>query len=405
MKTFFYTAHTAEGIEKRASLRAENLQQAKSMVAAQGMTVIMLEERRVERKGLAAFLAPLFARISLTERALLSQNLYIMIKSGMAITHSFTTLSKQTKNRTLKRVLEEIKTDIESGGTFAKALERHARFFSEVYINMIAAGEASGKLESVLQELSVQLKKERTLRAKMKSAMAYPVIVVATMILLGIALMIFVIPKMKEIYTEIGAKLPLPTQLLIDASDTLTANGIVSGSVLVAVIIALRLLARTKGGKRFFHRVVLLLPIAATIVKKTHLARFSRTLASLLTTDIPIVRSFTIIERTMANVHYREAMALAAESLKKGKSIAESLEQKPKLFPPMVTQMVSVGESSGKLDDLSRDLADFYETDVDETLSGFSTIIEPILLLLLGIGVAAIAVAVLLPIYSITENI
>lgn len=346
-----------------------------------------------------------FQGVSLTEKAVFTQNLHIMIKSSIPLSQAMLTLSQQTRNRHFASMLRTMHDRIEKGETFSAVLGSYPKYFSEVFTSMIAAGESSGKLESILQELAKQLKKERILIGKVRGALIYPVIVTIAMVLIGIAMIIFVIPKISGIYAELGGKLPLPTRILIAVSDFVIHNGVlVTVGCIVLLFVFIRVL-RTRAGRRAFDTVVLRLPIASTIVKKVSLARFARTLSSLLQTDIPIVQSFQIIKRTLGNVRYQDAMEDAAQALKKGIAVVEALRKHPALFPPLVTQMLSVGEQSGSLDELARDIADFYEEDVDETMSNFSAIIEPVLLLLLGLGVGGMAVAVLLPIYTLTEQV
>lgn len=344
-------------------------------------------------------------RVSLTDRAMFTQNLHVMIKSSMPLALSLGTLSQQTKNKRLQSILLAMKQRIEKGETFATALGQYRNIFSEVYVNMVAAGEASGKLETILAQLAKQLKKERTLNGKIRGALMYPVIVVIAMIVIGIAMIIFVIPRIADIYKESNAHLPLPTQILIDTSMFVVHNGFLTAGLAVALIIGFLRFRVTRIGRRTLHRIYLLLPVMSTITKKINLARFSRTLHSLLQTDIPIVQAFQIIERTLGNVFYRAAVERAAQELKRGITVADALRRDPRLFPPLVTQMLAVGEESGTLDELSDEIANFYEEDVDETMTNFSAIIEPVLMLILGVGVGGMALAIMLPIYTLTQQI
>ncbi len=346
-----------------------------------------------------------FQHVSLTERTIFTQNLFIMIKSGIPLSQALGTLAQQTRNKRFYSMLMAMKERIEKGETFSKVLASYPKLFSEIYVSMVAAGEASGKFETILSYLAIQLKKERTIKGKIRSAMFYPILVIVAMIGMGIAMMIFVIPKLSDIYKESNATLPLPTTILIGLSDFVVHHGIIVGIAAVALVILFARLVKTKRGRRILHAVYLRTPILTTIIKKINLARFSRTLHSLLQTDIPIVQSFQIIERTLGNVYYQEAMAEAAQALGKGVTVVQALRKKPRLFPPMVTQMISVGEESGTLDELSNEIANFYEEDVDVTMTNFSSIIEPVLLLILGVAVAGMAVAIMLPMYSLTEQI
>lgn len=405
VKHFTYIARTPVGATKTGTIEAENAEQVKGILEAQGMIVSAITSKEGKRRDPLEALLEKLQRISLTDRAVFTQNLYVMMKSGIPLAKSLAVLSEQTNNKRFRGILNALKLDIEQGKSFSKALEEYPKYFSEVYVNMIAAGEASGKLDSILEQLAIQLKKERVLLGKIRGALTYPIIVIVAMIAIGVAMMIFVIPRIAEIYVEAQATLPLPTRILIAVSTFLVKNGPLSLGMLILVVFFLRFFLRRRSGRRMFHTLILRMPIGGTIVKKVNLARFSRTLQALLKTDIPIVQSFQIIEHTLGNVHYQEAMARAAQSLSKGVTIVESLSKWPRLFPPMVTQMISIGEESGRLDELANEIATFYEEDIDETMSSFSSIIEPILLLILGVGVAAMAVAILLPMYSLTEQI
>ncbi len=402
---FNYTARTESGELRKGVEMAQSVEEASVALKNQGLTVTQIQPIAKHYSVDLGKLFSRFRRLSLTEKTVFTQNLYIMVKSSIPLAQSLGTLAQQTKNKGFTKDLIAMKARIEKGETLSKVLSSYSRYFSEVYISMVAAGEASGRLEAILQELAKQMKKERILVAKIKGAMIYPIIVVIAMVAIGIAMMVFVIPKITGIYTEAGAQLPIPTRILVGMSNFLVHNGFLVAGFFVVAVIAFQRTMKTRKGKRFFDVLWLKLPIAGTIITKINIARFSRTMTSLLKTDIPIVQSFQIIERTLGSIPYQEAMQDAGLALKKGITVVHALQARPKLFPPLVTQMISVGEESGTLDELSGEIAEFYEEDVDETMSNFSSIIEPVLLLILGLGVGGMAVAILLPIYSMTEQI
>lgn len=339
------------------------------------------------------------------QKVFFTQNLTVMIKAGFSLGVALATLVKQIEHKPLREICRELQTDVEGGTSFADALRKHPRVFDEIFISMIEAGESSGKLDEVLIRLTKQLRKQHELATKVRNALTYPIIVTVAMILMGIGVIVFLIPRISGIYTEAGADLPLPTRILIGLSDFFIHNGVWVAVGFVILLVVLRRFIRTKNGKKFFHALFLRFPIMGPIIKKVNLARFTRTLSSLLKTDIPIVTTFQIIARTLSNIHYQIAVDGAASKLKDGMGIVTSLEAAPKLFPPLVIQILGVGEQSGTLDDVSDDLAGFYEEDVDATMANLSTLIEPILILMLGVGVALLAIAVLLPIYSLSEAI
>lgn len=402
---FNYTARTESGELRKGVEVAQTIEEATSALKNRGLVVTQIQPVKKNVNFDIGKMLSRFRHLSLTEKAVFTHNLYIMVKSSIPLAQSIGTLAQQTKNKNFAQDLTVMKSRIEKGETFAKVLSSYPHYFSEVYISMVAAGEASGRLETILQELAKQIKKERVLIAKIKGAMTYPIIVLISMFGIGIAMMVFVIPKITGIYTDAGAQLPLPTRILVGISNFIVHNGIVVAIAFVLAVISFQRILKTRKGKRFFDILSLKLPIAGTIITKINLARFSRTLTSLLKTDIPIVQSFQIIERTLGSIPYQESMRDAALALKKGITVVNALQARPKLFPPLVTQMISVGEESGTLDELSGEIAEFYEEDVDETMSNFSAIIEPVLLLFLGLGVGAMAIAILLPIYTLTEQI
>lgn len=343
--------------------------------------------------------------VPVVQKIFFTQNLGVMLRGGFAISRAMGTLAQQTTHRYFKKVILSMQANLESGNSFSQALKQFPNVFPELFINMISAGELSGKLDEVLHSLTVQMKKDFQLIAKVKGAMTYPVVVIVAMIGAGVAMVVFVVPKLKEVFASNGAKLPLPTRVLIAISDTLIHHGILIGLAVLLLIGGIIFFARTATGKRLFDTIFLHTPILGPIIKKINLARFTRSLSSMLATDIPIIQTFQIISRTMTSMAYRKSMDEASVALKSGQTIAKILELYPALYPPLVQQMINVGEESGTLDEVSQELASFFEEEVDQTMSNLSTIIEPVLLLVLGVAVAAMALAIMLPIYSLSDQI
>lgn len=403
MPLYEYIARTSAGEAKEGRMDMSSEKALAEYLRSQGL--ILTSAKGIGApKGLSGFLK-LKPKVTVVNKIFFTQNLQVMLRTGFSLSNALHTLADQTEQKAFKEIILAMQHDVESGTTFSDALKKHTHVFPELFINMVAAGEVSGKLDEVLHQLSIQMKKEHALIAKVKSALTYPVIVVVAMIGLSVGMMLFVIPNLLSVFEEAGAELPLPTRVLITLTDILTTQGIWVLLGTVVVVFLLYRLIKTQRGKYYFHKMLLGGPIIGKIIKKINLARFTRTLSSLLKTDIPIVQTLQIISRTLGNVHYRNAMVQAAEEVKKGVSIVKTLEQYPKLFPPLVTQMVSVGEQSGTLDTIVEEIANFYEEDVDTTMGNLSTIIEPVLMLLLGGGVAALAVSIILPIYSLSEAI
>ena len=341
--------------------------------------------------------------VSLKDKIFFTKNLGVMIKAGLSLGQALHALAEQTQNKKFKKQLTEIEEKVKKGISFTESLKTYPKTFSQLFISMIESGEASGNMEEVLKQLHRQMTRDHALISKIRGAMIYPVIVITAMIGIGIGMVVFVIPKFMSIFEEVNAELPFVTRILIIVSDFVAANGLI---VLVSVIVITSVLIKvfkTPSGKNLLHNIFLKTPILAPIVKKINLARFSRTLSSLLKTDIPIVKAFEITARVLGNVHYKNALTEAGEKIKKGEHIRSSLIQYNKLFPAVVIQMVTVGEETCALDNVLDELAGFYEDDVDQTMKNLPTIIEPVLMLALGLGVGFMAVAVLMPMYSLGQ--
>jgi type IV pilus assembly protein PilC len=355
-------------------------------------------------KKIDAFLLTL-SKIPLKERLFFVQHLRVMLKAGISLSIAIKTLAKQTQNKYFKKILENIGSQVEEGKSFAESLEAHKKIFGELFINMIEAGELSGKLEDVLGNLFLQMKKEHALYSKIKGALTYPVVILIAMFGIGAFMFVFIIPKITGMFDEMGAELPLPTKILIGISNTIINNGIISAIVFVVSIVSFLKIIQTKKGKYVFQSFLLKAPIISSIIKKINIAKFSRNVSSLLKTDIMIIKTFQITANVMGNLHYRESLIEMSQQIKKGGKLSEVIENYPKLFNPVVSQMVAVGEETGELDSILEELAEFYEEEVNQIMESLPTIIEPLLILIMGIGVGAIAVAVIMPMYSLTSVI
>ncbi|MBI5622029.1 type II secretion system F family protein [Candidatus Falkowbacteria bacterium] len=343
--------------------------------------------------------------VPLSQKIFFVQNLQVMIKAGLPLAQALNALTAQSTNAKLKRITLDAYQQIEAGQTLSTVLAKYPRVFPKVFIAMIRAAEVSGNLENILGQLVIQMKKDYELISKVKGAMTYPVVVLIAMIGIGIGMMIFVIPKITSIFTEMAAQLPLPTRLLIGLSNFVNYHGIITGAIVIILTAAVVIFIRHPRGQYLFHRLLLHSPVIGPIIKKINLARFARTLNSLIKTDIPIVQSFQITAHVVGNLIYREIITATGRELKTGSTINAPLSQHADLFPPVVTQMIQVGEQSGNLEELFDELATFYENDVHETMNNLSSIIEPVLIVILGIAVAAMAIAIIMPMYSLTSQI
>jgi len=346
-----------------------------------------------------------FSKVPLKERLFFVQHLGIMLKAGISLSKALKTLAIQTENKLFIKILDDLAEKIEKGTSFAQSLKAHERIFGELFISMVEAGELSGKLEEVLQQLFIQMKKEHALISKVKGALTYPAVIIVAMLGIGSFMMVVIIPKMTSMFKELGADLPLPTKILIGLSDAIVNNGLLTVIILVVSIIVIVKILKTEKGKYYFQAMLLHAPIFSPIIKKINLARFARNISSLLKTDIMIIKTFQITASVIGNLHYRRALNDMAEKIKKGGKLTDVINGYPKLFPPVVSQMIAVGEETGELDSILIELAEFYEGEVDQIMESLPSIIEPLLILFLGIGVGGVAVAIVMPMYSITTAI
>ena len=343
--------------------------------------------------------------VPLAEKLFFIQHLGIMLKAGISLSTALKTLAKQTTNKRFARIIADISRNVEKGVSFTESLKPHEKIFGQLFINMIESGEISGKLEEVLKRLYLQFKKNHELLSKVKGALIYPIVILIAMSGIGTFMMIAVVPKITAMFKDFNAELPLATKLLIKFSDSLVANGLLYLVALIVVILTIVQLIKTKRGRYAFHGLLLKLPIFSPIIKKINLARFARTTSSLLKTDIMIIKSFQIAANVLGNVHYRQALMEMSDKIKRGGTINEVVANYPKLFPPVVAQMIAVGEDTGELDYILEELAEFYEGEIDQTMNNLPAIIEPILILVLGLVVGGIAVAVIMPMYALTSVI
>jgi len=345
------------------------------------------------------------SKVPIKEKIFFVQQLSIMVKTGISLAVAIKTLRKQTGNKKMALILQEVEDNIQKGSLLSKTLEKYSKDFGQLFVNMIKSGEQSGRLEEVLKQLFIQMKKDHAIVSKVKGAMIYPSVVLIGMVGVGILMMVFVMPNLIGVFEELNAQLPVPTRVLIWMSKATQQYGIILFAVFIGLIVLFLRFKATKKGRRMIHKILLNIPVSSLIIKKVNIARFSRTFSALLKTDIPIIETFQITSRVLGNQIYSDSLDAAQEKIKKGMRVEEALRPYPKLYPPVILQMISVGEETGSLDDILEQTAQFYEEDVDQTMTNFPALIEPILILVLGVAVGTMAVAVIMPLYSLSQQI
>lgn len=343
--------------------------------------------------------------ISLQEKLFFIQHLGVMLRAGISLITAIRTIAAQSRNKRFVRILNKIAAEIENGSNFADSLRPYEKIFGEVFVNMISAGEISGKLESILMETYIQTKKRYEISAKIKGALLYPTVVFVAMISISTFIVLVVLPQTLEMLKGFDAPLPLATKILIAVVDFIRNHGVPIALSFIGIIALLWYLNQTKKGKYYFQLLWLKMPIVGEIIKKINLANFSRNLSSLLRADIMIIKAFEVTANAMSNVHYKKAILDMQENLQSGGQVNEVIKTHTKLFPPIIEQMILVGEQTGELSNVLEELAEFYEGEVNQIMNSLPSIIEPILIIVLGIAVACIAVAIMMPMYSMTSAI
>ncbi len=351
------------------------------------------------------FVISYLTRISFVDKMMFVHHLQIMTKAGLSIITSLKILSEEMENKKLKRIIGKTKAEVEKGQQLSVALVKYPKVFPPVYVSMIAAGEVAGKLEEALTEVASQMKKSHELMSKVKSAMIYPAVIFTAMIGIAFFVVLYIFPKILVLFEETKTELPLATRILIYITHFMQNYWYWVIIGVIALIYAYLRAMKNYQFRKSMHLLHLKLPIAGAIIKKINLANFTLTLCSLLSSTIPIIEAVRISSEVLGNVVYKEKLKDASESLKKGINLSDVLRRDPQIFPPMVTEMIMVGEQTGNIEKMLSELSEYYNNEVSETMNNFTAIIEPVIILILGVGVAGIAVAVIMPMYSLTQNI
>jgi len=408
MSLFKYSAAKQDGTLVTGEREAENDKALAVALKQEGFLLLRAtpaDQKTSWRKFDVNELISRIRPVSLVERMFFARNLGVMIKAGLPLTRALEASGEESANPKFKKVLNEVLAEVVKGKTFADALRPHPNVFNELYVNMVEVGEESGKLSLVLRLLSKQMKKDHDLRSRVKGAMIYPAIIICAIFGIGTLMMIYVIPTLAETIKALGTDLPWSTQMIIALSDFLQHNGILAAAIIAGVVFTAWRVLKTKKGQDIFGRIILKTPIFGSIVQKFNLAQFTRTLAYLITSGIPIVRALEITARVLGNVKYRAAVEEASKEIQKGKQLNEILHRNPDIFHPMVIQMIKVGEESGKISSMLLRLAMYFEEDVENTTKNLSTIIEPVLMLVIGAFVGFFAISILQPIYGSLNKI
>lgn len=406
MPNYKYSAVDRTGARKSGEISAANEKELKMALKDMGLTLLSSTQKAggAGEKGKPAAKkgGGLFKGISLKEITLFSRQIATMISAGVSLLKSITVLAEQNENPAFKSILEKVKSDLTSGIPLSQALSKHPKQFSKLYVSMVKAGEASGALEVVLNRLAVSLEKAEALRGKVKGAMIYPIIVLVIAFAIVFGLLTFVVPTFTKMFTEAGMQLPGLTMFVVHVSDFLKVFWWLVFGAIAGVIFGFKKYVGTETGRAKVDKILLKVPIFGPFLRKAAVAKFTRTMATLLESGVPILTAFDIVADTVGNVVMSEAILTAKASIKEGNTIARPLADSGQ-FPVMVTQMIEIGEESGAITEMLSKIADFNEREVEEAVSALVAAIEPLAIVLMAVLVGFIVIAMFLPMFKISD--
>jgi len=399
MSLFLYKAKDLDGNVKSGKLDAKNKNELKKKLENLGLTVIFYREEKDKKAVLE--ISKILKRVSVVDKMLFTRHLGVMLKAGLPFSRSISVLSEQTGNAYFRDILQLIQEDVQGGSSLAGSLSKYPKVFDNLFVSMIRVGEVGGNLEEVLDILYTQLKKEHELSSRIKGAMMYPAVIIFAMAAIGTLMMMFVVPSLLGIFKEMDVELPLSTQIIVFISDALRNHGIFIFLGLIVLAILFFRCIKTPKGKKYFDYFLLRLPTISGIIAKVNMARFSRTLSSMIASGISIVEALKIISGTLGNTYYRESVEDACQHIQKGIELSEVIGRHDKLYQPLMIHMIEVGEETGTLEETLKQVAEFYEDEIEQITANLSSIIEPILMLVIGGAVGFFAVSMIQPMYGI----
>ena len=404
MTTFAYKALDASGVSNRGEIEADDQKAVSGLLRERGLIVVDIEQKKAA--GDVGDVLGRFKKVKAQELTVASRQLSTMISSGMSLLRALYVLEDQAQSDKLKEALTQIRKDVEAGISFSDSLAKHPEIFNDLYVAMVAAGETGGILEDTLRRVADQLEKDDSLRRQVKAAMMYPSLIGGFALVVLIALVAFLVPVFENVFKDFGGELPAITKLTVWMSDRLTQQWYILIALVFAAIYAFRKWKKTDAGQEQWDRFKLKIPWKiGDIVQKVALARFSRTYSAMVAAGVPMLEAIDITGRTSGNKVIEKSMHAVNDSVRKGGSIAAPMRNEPKAFPTMVTQMIGVGEETGALDSMLSKIADFYEDEVSASLRALTSILEPVMIVVVGGIVGFIVISMYLPMFSVYDQI
>ena len=401
---FEYRARDRKGGVHAGSMEGQSSAAVAVALRDKGFVPLKIEEKRSSTLDREISLPGFKKKVKSKEISIISRQLATMVNSGLTLIRALNILEQQTENSKLVGIIADVRTRVEQGSSLSASMEAHPEVFNHLYVSMVRAGEVGGALDETLNRLADTLESQVRLRSKVKSAMAYPMVVLGLIILIVSGMLLFVVPIFQTMYEDLGGDLPVPTRLLINFSNLITTFWWLVLALIVGGVIGFRRWKKSPDGRRAWDRLKLRTPILGNVVQKVAISRFARTLSVLSRTGVPVLQALDIVSTTSGNSLVSDAIADVQASVKRGESLAGPLHRHA-VFPPMVTQMMAVGEETGAIDTMLSKVADFYDQEVDDTVSALTSLIEPLLIIVMGVAVGGILIALYLPMFNIANLI
>jgi len=370
----------------------------------EGAMLISAEEVKRNGWGLMEIINSLFGRISISQKITFAKNLATMMDAGLSLTRALSVLERQIKHAKFSALIASLNQEIKKGKTLSDAMKSYPKVFGDLFVSMVHAGEESGNLSNSLRNVGNQMEKTYKLQQKVKGAMIYPAVIVTVMLTVGVLMFIFVIPGLTATFKEMGTDLPFSTQLIISTSDFMSAHWLLAIIIILVIVVSIYILSKTPSGQRMIDLGLIKAPLIGELVRETNTARVARTLSALLSAGVPFSQAIEITGDVMGNYYYKKVLIEAKDIVEKGENISTIFAKNTDLYPTFVGEMMSVGEETGKMSEMLAEVAQFYENDVDERTKDMSTIIEPVLMVVIGIAVGFFAMSMVAPIYSVMDK-
>ena len=372
---------------------------------SRGNTPISITEKRSNFFDFSSILGRIFSRVKADEQIIFTKNLSGMLRAGLSLFRALSVLKKQTKNATLNKILTSLSNEINAGGTLSSGLEKFPEVFSKLFVSMTRAGEESGNLSNALSEIGINLEKSHSLTKKIRGALIYPGVILSAMVLIGVLMFAFVVPTLANTFKELGVQLPVSTRFIITLGNFFSQYLILSFALIIGSVAGIISLVRASFMEKYVDFIIIRLPIVGNLSKELNTARTTGTMSSLLLSGVSITRAIEITEDVVQNVYYKKILKEAKEEVEKGAPFSKVFEENPNLFPVMMSEMIQVGEETGKLSDMLLQVASFYEGEIENKTKNLSIVIEPILMVVIGAAVGFFAISMISPLYSIMDNI